>query len=55
MAALLHPVAPAPLPIRLVGRAVDWTVIAIGGAMALLVFFNVSLHLFSLDLSLIHI
>jgi TRAP-type C4-dicarboxylate transport system permease small subunit len=51
MAALLHPVAPAPLPIRLIGRAVDWTVIAIGGAMALLVFFNVSLHVFSLDLA----
>ena len=51
MAALLNPVAPAPLPIRLIGRMVDWTVIAIGGAMALLVFFNVSLHLIHLDLA----
>ena len=51
MAALLNPVAAAPLPIRLVGRAVDWAVIAIGGSMALLVFFNVSLHLIHLDLA----
>ena len=33
MAALLNPVAPAPLPIRLIGRMVDWTVVAIGGAV----------------------
>ena len=51
MAALLTPVAPAPLPIRLLGRAADWAVIAIGATMAVLVFFNVSLHLVNKDLA----
>ncbi len=48
---LLSPVPNAPLPIRLLGRVVDWTVIAIGGTMAVLVFFNVSMHLVSKDLA----
>lgn len=39
------------MPIRLLGRIVDWTVIGIGGAMATLVFFNVSLHIVSKDLA----
>ena len=47
----LAPLAPAPLPIRLLGRLVDWSVIAIGAAMATLVFLNVSLHLFNKDLA----
>ena len=51
MAAFLSPVAHAPLPIRALGRMVDWTVIVIGGAMALLVFFNVSLHVIHRDLA----
>ncbi len=51
MASLLSPVAAAPLPIRALGRVVDWAVIAIGGAMALLVFFNVSLHMIDKDLA----
>lgn len=51
MGALLTPVAPAPLPIRALGRAVDWAVIIIGGFMALLVFFNVSLHVINKDLA----
>jgi TRAP-type transport system small permease protein len=48
---LLQPVAAAPLPLRLLGRAVDWAVIAIGATMALGVFFNVSLHLIGKDLA----
>jgi TRAP-type C4-dicarboxylate transport system permease small subunit len=48
---LLQPVAPAPLPIRLLGRAVDWTVIVIGATMATMVFVNVVLHLFHHDLA----
>ena len=48
---LLLPVAPAPWPLRLIGRSVDWAVIAIGTAMAALVFFNVVLHLFHKDLA----
>lgn len=51
MSALLTPVAPAPLPIRALGRAVDWAVILIGGFMAVLVFFNVSLHVINKDLA----
>ncbi len=51
MAALLSPVAAAPLPIRLLGRMVDWTVIGIGSVMVVLVFLNVSLHVFGKDLA----
>jgi len=51
MAALLTPVAAAPLPIRLLGRAVDWVVIAIGAGMTALVFVNVSLHVVHKDLA----
>lgn len=50
-APLLTPVAPAPLPIRLLGRLVDWAVIGIGAAMATMVFVNVCLHLFHHDLA----
>jgi TRAP-type C4-dicarboxylate transport system permease small subunit len=48
---MLKPVAPAPLPIRLVGRTVDWVVITIGAVMATMVFINVCLHLFHKDLA----
>jgi TRAP-type C4-dicarboxylate transport system permease small subunit len=51
MATLLTPVAAAPLPIRLLGRAVDWAVIAIGAGMTALVFVNVSLHVVHMDLA----
>ena len=51
MAALLSPVAAAPLPIRLLGRLVDWSVISIGTVMVLLVFVNVSLHIVNKDLA----
>ena len=51
MAALLTPVGPAPIPIRLLGRLVDWAVIGIGASMVVLVFTNVLLHLFSKDLA----
>jgi len=50
-ASLLSPVAAAPLPIRLLGRAVDWAVIAIGAGMTALVFVNVSLHVVHMDLA----
>ena len=48
---MLTPVAPAPLPIRLIGRTVDWVVITIGALMATMVFINVCLHLFHKDLA----
>jgi TRAP-type transport system small permease protein len=47
----LSPLPPAPAPLRWLGRLVDWSVIAIGGTMALLVFANVCLHLVHLDLA----
>ena len=48
---LLAAVAPAPWPIRAVGRVCDWTVIAMGATMALMVFANVALHLVDKDLA----
>jgi TRAP-type transport system small permease protein len=48
---LLEPVAPAPLAVRLIGRTVDWTVIAIGAVMATMVFINVCLHVANKDLA----
>lgn len=41
---LLPPGPPAPWPIALLGRAVDWSVLAIGAVMATLVFANVIVH-----------
>ena len=51
MPVVLTPLAAAPLPVRMLGRAVDWAVICIGAAMTVLVFFNVSLHMFNKDLA----
>ncbi|MCV0440566.1 MAG: TRAP transporter small permease [Hydrogenophaga sp.] len=48
---LLSPVAAAPLPIRWMGRLVDWAVIGIGATMATLVFINVALHVVGKDLA----
>jgi len=50
-APLLAPVAAAPLPIRWLGRTVDWAVIGIGATMATMVFANVCLHLVDKDLA----
>jgi TRAP-type C4-dicarboxylate transport system permease small subunit len=43
-APLLPAGPPAPAPIRWLGRAVDWSVVAIGATMASLVFANVIVH-----------
>jgi TRAP-type C4-dicarboxylate transport system permease small subunit len=40
---------PAPLPIRLLGAAVDWSVVAIGAVIVLLVFSNVVMHVVHKD------
>lgn len=48
---LLQPVGDAPAALRLLGRVVDWTVIAIGALMSVGVFINVVLHLFGRDLA----
>lgn len=46
---LLPPAPPAPAPIRALGTAIDWIVVAIGAVMIALVFANVVLHLFHRD------
>lgn len=48
---LLPPTPPAPAPLRLIGDAVDWTVIGIGAVMIVLVFANVVLHIFGKDMA----
>jgi TRAP-type C4-dicarboxylate transport system permease small subunit len=40
-----------PTWLRLVGKAVDWSVILIGGSLAMLIFLNVVLHAFGKDLA----
>ncbi len=50
-APLLAAVAPAPWPVRFVGRVVDWAVVVIGATMATMVFVNVALHLVDKDLA----
>lgn len=47
----LEPLPAAPWPVRVVGRIVDWSVIAMGACMTALVFLNVSLHLLGRDLA----
>jgi TRAP-type C4-dicarboxylate transport system permease small subunit len=48
---LLPPAPPAPAAVRAVGGLVDWAIVAIGATMVVLVFANVVLHLFALDLA----
>jgi TRAP-type C4-dicarboxylate transport system permease small subunit len=48
---LLPAAPPAPWPIRILGAAVDWTVVAMGALMIVLVFVNVVLHVFHHDLA----
>lgn len=48
----LLPDAPAaPLPLRVLGTAVDWALVAMGAALVLVVFANVVLHQFSWDIA----
>jgi TRAP-type C4-dicarboxylate transport system permease small subunit len=42
---------PAPLPLALLGTAVDWAVVALGAAMVVLVFVNVVFHVFGGDVA----
>jgi TRAP-type C4-dicarboxylate transport system permease small subunit len=42
---------PGPVPVRLLGAAVDWAVIALGAAMVALVFVNVLFHVFGGDVA----
>jgi TRAP-type C4-dicarboxylate transport system permease small subunit len=43
--------APSPAWLRWLGKAVDWSVICIGGALATLIFINVVMHAMSKDLA----
>ena len=49
--ALLPEVPNSPLPIRVIGAAVDWSIVLLGGAMIVLVFFNVLTHQFGKDIA----
>lgn len=49
--ALLPPAPYAPPPLRRLGEAVDWSIVAIGATMIALVFFNVVSHLFGKDIA----
>lgn len=48
---LLPPGPPAPWPIRALGALVDWTIVAIGAVMIVLVFVNVLFHLTGGDIA----
>ena len=48
---LLPPAPPAPAPLRLVGDAVDWSIVGIGAVMIVLVFINVVMHAFGKDMA----
>ncbi len=48
---LLPPAPPAPRPLAVFGALVDWTVVAIGAVMIVLVFVNVLLHVVGRDLA----
>ncbi len=48
---LLPPGPPAPWPIRAFGSLVDWTIVAIGSVMIVLVFVNVVFHITGGDIA----
>jgi TRAP-type C4-dicarboxylate transport system permease small subunit len=48
----LPPSPPAPLLIRGLGNAVDWTIVAIGTVMVIVVFLNVIMHVLGKDIAL---
>jgi TRAP-type transport system small permease protein len=48
---LLPPGPAAPWPIRALGALVDWTIVAIGAVMIILVFLNVLFHLVGRDIA----
>ena len=48
---LLPSAPPAPAPLRLLGEAVDWSIVGIGAVMIVLVFINVVMHAFGKDMA----
>jgi len=48
---LLPPAPPGPAPLRMLGDAVDWSIVAIGAVMIVLVFINALMHAFGKDMA----
>ena len=48
---LLPPAPPVPAPLRVIGDAVDWSIVGIGAVMIVLVFINVVMHAFGKDMA----
>ena len=48
---LLPPSPQAPTPLRMLGDAVDWSIVGIGALMIVLVFINVATHAFGKDMA----
>ena len=48
---LLPPAPPGPAPLRVLGDAVDWSIVIIGAVMIVLVFINVVMHSFGKDMA----
>ena len=48
---LLPPAPPGPAPLRVIGDAVDWSIVVIGAVMIVLVFINVVMHAFGKDMA----
>jgi TRAP-type C4-dicarboxylate transport system permease small subunit len=48
---LLPPLPPSPAPIRILGRLIDWVVVAMGAAIVVVVFINVVMHQLDRDIA----
>jgi TRAP-type C4-dicarboxylate transport system permease small subunit len=51
MRSLLPPAPPEPAPLRWLGELVDWTIIALGSALVVIVFVNVVMHQLDYDIA----
>lgn len=47
----LPPAPPAPMPIRWLGNAVEWTIVVLGSIMVVMVFYNVIMHVLGKDVA----
>ena len=52
MSSLLPPAPPEPAPLRWLGELVDWSIIALGSALVVIVFVNVVMHQLDVDIAL---
>jgi TRAP-type C4-dicarboxylate transport system permease small subunit len=51
MSKLLPPAPPEPAPLRWLGELVDWSIIALGSALVVIVFINVVMHQLDYDIA----